>query len=339
MGAVLDILSRYGFYAMAALGIAISFLASGIETGAYRLNRIRLRLRADAGDRRARTLLRLLGDLPGFIITILIVNNVGNYMVTAAVTSLVAAWMTAGDLELQLTATAIVTPVLYVFCEVLPKNVFAFAPGEPMCRLAHSIRGVYMALKLVGLVPALKGVSALVLRIAHGGNGGGPNPFHPRQRLRAFLREGAAEGVITGYQNELVEKVLGLRERRVRQVMIPLRDVTAVPAGIDRDRFIDRLRQHSYSRLPVWESHKDRIVGIVHIRDVLGAEYGTVVPRAVMATDVVRLKPGASVSQALYRLQGRRAPMAVVEDDKGRALGIVTVKDLVEEIVGELPVW
>lgn len=336
MDALADILARYGLYVAAAAGLAVSFVASAVETGSYRLNRIRLRLRADGGDHRAATLLRLLGDLPGLIISILIVNNLGNYLLTAAVTALVAQWVAgAGDVTVQLTATAVATPILFVFCEVLPKNVFTFAPGERMCRLARPIRTVYWGLYAVGLVPALKGISGLVLRVAR--RRGAVSPFSPRQRLRAIIREGLAEGVITGYQDQLAEKVLTLRDKTVGDVMIPLRQVAAVPVDATQRRFARELGRHSYSRLPVYENHRANVVGIVHINDVLFRDAFDVA--AAMRRDVVRLTAAATVGTSLVRMRRARAAMAVVVDDKGRAVGIVTVKDLVEEIVGDLAAW
>ena len=335
MDALADILARYGLYLAAVAGLAISFVASAVETGSYRLNRIRLRLRADGGDHRAATLLRLLGDLPGLIISILIVNNVGNYLLTAAVTALVAGWVAGGDVAVQLTATAVATPLLFVFCEVLPKNVFAFAPGERMCRLARPIRAVYWGLYAVGLVPVLKGISTLVLRIAR--RRGAASPFTPRQRLRALIREGLAEGVITGYQDELAEKVLALRDRTVGDVMIAMRHVAAVPVDVTEARFARELERHSYSRLPVYEKHRGNVVGIVHINDVLARDGFDVA--AAMHRDVVRLPAATTVAAAMVRMRRARAAMAVVADDRDRAVGIVTIKDLVEEIVGDLAAW
>jgi len=316
--------------------MAISFIASATETGAYRLNRIRLRLRADDGDRGAAILLRLIADLPGLLISILIVNNVGNYLLAASVTALVAGWITGGDAAVQLTATAVVTPLQFVFCEVLPKNVFAFGPGRRMSRLARPIRAVYWGLTAVGLVPALKGISRLVLKIAHR-RGAVTSPFTPRQRLRALIREGLAEGVITGYQDELAEKVLALRDRTVGDVMIAMRHVAAVPVDVTEARFARELERHSYSRLPVYEKHRGNVVGIVHINDVLARDGFDVA--AAMHRDVVRLPAATTVAAAMVRMRRARAAMAVVADDRDRAVGIVTIKDLVEEIVGDLAAW
>jgi len=211
MNSAADIPGLIALGAALAAGLATSFMASAVETGSYRLNRIRLRVRADGGDRRAATLLALLADLPGLVIAILIVNNAANYLVTAGTTILLAEQAPGlSDLMVQLAATAIVTPVLFVFCELLPKYLFAADPERFMSPLAGTVRGTYRLLYGLGLVPALKGVSRVVMRIAHKRRA---EPFTPRQRLRAILGEGAAEGVISGYQRELVDRVLSLREQ------------------------------------------------------------------------------------------------------------------------------
>ena len=333
-------LVRFGPYVAALAGMLVAAVANGMETGIYRLNRIRLRLRAEAGDRRARALVGLLGDVRGLIIVCLVGCNVGMYVTTAFVTTLVesAGWAES-PVGVEVLATMLLAPIFFVFTDVTPKSIFTYEADRWMYRLAGLLRGGYVVLRAVGLMPALKGTSTLVLRIAHGREGARANPFHPRQRLRAFLREGAAEGVITGYQDELVEKVLALRERQVRDVMIPLARVTAVEAGIDRERFVEQLRAHSYSRLPVWEERKDRIVGIVHVNDVLGAEGGPFDLGRVMTRQVVEVPPEMPVGQAMFRMRAARAAMAVVRNPRGRAVGIITIKDLVEEIVGELAAW
>jgi len=334
------LLVRFGPYLAALAGMLVAAVANGMETGIYRLNRIRLRLRAEAGDRRARALVGLLGDVRGLIIVCLVGYNVGVYVTTAFVTTLVkgAGWAES-PLGVGVLATVLLAPIFFVFTDVTPKSIFTYEADRWMYRLAGLLRGGYIVLRSVGLVPALKGTSTLVLWLAHGRGGARANPFHPRQRLRAFLREGAAEGVITGYQDELVERVLALRERQVRDVMIPLARVTAVQAGIGREQFVEQLRAHSYSRLPVWEERKDHIVGIVHVNDVLGAEAGPFDLARVMTRELVEVSPEMPVGQAMFRMRAARAAMAVVRNPRGRAVGIITIKDLVEEIVGELAAW
>ena len=339
MDALLDIMGSTWLWAAALLGVLVSALASGVETGLYRLNRIRLRLRADSGDRRARTLQNLLGDLRGQIIVCLVGANLGDYLATAMLTVLVTA---AGWVEsptgVELVTTPIAAMILFVFGNVVPKSVFVAEADHWMYPLARPLKAAYVALRRTGVLPALSGLSNLVLRVLRRGEVAA-DPFHPRERLRAILREGAAEGVISGYQHELAGKVLGLREQLVHAVMIPIGRVAGAAVDIDREQFLAELRRHSFSRLPVWEGRRENVVGIVHIIDVLAAGEQLLDLKMLMNRDFVTVPPAMTVAQALLSLRKARAAIAVVRDDKGRAVGIITVKDLVEEVVGELAEW
>jgi CBS domain containing-hemolysin-like protein len=341
MDAFLDIMgSSAWLWAAALLGVLVSALAAGMETGLYRLNRIRLRLRADSGDRRAKTLQDLLGDLRGQIIVCDVSVNLGDYLTTAMLTSLVASagWVDS-PAGIELVTTPIAAMILFVFGNVVPKSVFVAVADHWMYPLARPLKVAYVVYCRTGVVPALSGLSTLVLRVIRRGKAAAADPFHPRERLRAILREGSAEGVISGYQHELVGKVLGLREQLVHAVMIPIGRVAAVAADIDRERFLAELRRHSFSRLPVWEGRRENVVGIVHIMDVLAAGEGPVDLRALMNRDFASVPPDMTVPQALLKLRKARASIAVVRDDKGRAVGVITIKDLVEEVVGELAEW
>ena len=339
MDAFFDILGSTWLWAGALVGVLVSALAAGMETGLYRLNRIRLKLRADSGDRRAKTLQDLLGDLRGQIIVCDVSVNLGDFLTTAMLTSLVASagWVDS-PVGIELVTTPIAAMILFVFGNVIPKSVFVAVADHWMYPLARPLKVAYVVYCRTGIVPALSGLSNLVLRVVRRGEAAA-DPFHPRERLRAILREGAAEGVISGYQHELAGKVLGLREQLVHAVMIPLGRVAAVAADIDRERFLAELRRHSFSRLPVYEGRRENVVGIVRILDVLAAGDQPLDLAAVMTRDFVSVPPDMTVAQALLRLRKARAAMAVVRDDKGRAVGILTVKDLVEEVVGELAEW
>ena len=332
---------RFGPYVAALAAVLVAALANGMETGVYRVNRVRLRLRASEGDRRARALIGLLGDVRGLIIVCLVVYNTGVYVATAFMTNLIAhAGWAESPAGVEILSTVILAPLFFVFTDVLPKSLFTYEADRWMVYFGGVLRGVHDLLHGLGLVPALKGASTLVLRVARGRGGARANPFHPRQRLRAYLREGAAEGVLTGYQDELVERVLALRERQVCDVMIPLTHVTSVEAGTDREHFVEHLRAHSFSRVPVWEGRHDHVVGIVHIQDMLAAAEAEAFDlKRLASAEPLCVAPDMPVSQAMFRMRAARAAMAIVVGPRDRAVGIITIKDLVEEIVGELAVW
>jgi putative hemolysin len=338
--AFLDFAAQAWPWALALAGFLLSAIASGVETGLYRLNRIRLHLRAEAGNPGARLLRDLLADLRGMIIVCLIGTNIGNFLVTAVATVLVASsgWVHT-NFGVQVLATLILTPFLFVFAEVAPKSIFTAEADHWLYPMARPLRAAYLVLKKTGVVPVLNGLSNLTLRVARKAGVEAAEPFTPRQRLRTVLSESAAEGVITGYQHELVDRVLGLRERLVRGVMIPLGRVASVPVDIGRAAFLDELRKHSFSRLPVWQGRRENVIGIVHINDVLAVKGDGLDLAGLVQRSAVIVPPDLPVGQALFRLRQNRAAMAIVCDEKGRALGVLTIKDLVEEIVGELAAW
>jgi CBS domain containing-hemolysin-like protein len=337
---LLDIAARWWPWLAMLAGFLIAALANGIETGLYRLNRIRLRLRAESGDRRAQTLRVLLRDLRGMIIVCLLGTNAGAFLATAVATTMVASsgWVESSA-GVEILTMLILTPLLFVFADVAPKSIFTAEADHWLYPMARPLQIAYLALKKIGVVPALHGLSNLVLHVAKRAGVEAAEPFTPRQRLRAVLSESAAEGVITGYQHELVDRVLGLRERLVRDVMIPMGRVASVPVDITRAQFVEELRKHSFSRLPVWESRRENIVGIVHINDVLAAKGDSMDLAILMHHEVVIVPPDMPVGQAMFRLRQSRAAMAIVRDERGRVVGIITIKDLVEEIVGELAAW
>jgi len=337
-----NILSQAWPWVAAIVGALVAGLANGAETGLYRLNRIRLRLRADSGDPRAKILQHLLGDLRGMIIVMLIGTNAGAFLTTAMATIMVASsgWVST-DTGVELATTLIVAPLLFVFADVVPKSIFAVEADHWLYLLARPLSWCYAALRRTGVVGALNGLSNLILRAANRQEAEGADPFHPRQRLRAVLSESAAEGVISGYQHELVTKVLALHEKLVRDVMIPMSRVAAVPVETDRPGFLEHMRRHAYSRLPVWQGRRENVVGIVHVNDVLAerADGSPLDLAAVMSREFVSVPVDMTLSQAIFRMRKARAAMAIVRDEKGRAAGIITIKDLVEEIVGELAAW
>jgi len=304
-----------------------SALYSGLETGLYVLNKIRLDLRAEAGDRRARFLRRMLAVPNRLLAVLLIGTNLSSYAVTFAVTAMFV--LGGHGQAAEWYALAVATPLLFVFGDTVPKNVFRRLAESLVYRLSWLLAASDVLFNVTGLSPLVRGVSRLLML-----------PLRRRQRtsderLSAIFAEGRASGVLTHMQAVMVDRVMHIADITLADVMVPMDKVVSIRGDTARSELIPLVRQSSYSRLPV-RDEAGRVVGVLDIYDVLTDEQ--VARPAERMTEPLTLPETTTVTEALYRMQRGHKMMAVVQSAE-RPVGIVTVKDLVEEIVGELEEW
>jgi len=320
--------------------IGFSAFYSGCETGLYSVNAVRLRLAQRMGRRPAAILSRMLRDRERSIITTLVGTNLSNYLATACVVSVFIA-MAVPDSEAELLTTLVLTPIIFVFAEVTPKELFRREANTLMSRLIWPLRASDLLFRATGVVALLKGLARLVARCAGFSRDGALTSLGPRQQITAMLREGLGAGILSEEQSAIVDRVMSISIVRVRSAMIPRDQVRTVPVDVAPDRFIEQVRSHDYSRMPVL-SGPDKVVGVVHVFHVLAdasAADGAPRPMTDFVSPPLDLKPDQTVTSALTEMQRQGVAMAIVADPAGRFLGIVTVKDLVEEIVGDLQAW
>ncbi|MFW6158448.1 MAG: CNNM domain-containing protein [Planctomycetota bacterium] len=305
--------------------ILVEGFFSGSETGFYSVNRLRLRSRLEADWRGARVLQRLLDRPDETIMTTLIGTNIMVYAASALATELLG---TSSHPELY--ATAIMTPIIFVCGEMIPKDLFRRHADALMYHLAGPVDALrtivwpaivvlrWLAALLTGRLPRERRTLLLT-----------------RTALTEWIAEGHREGQLSEYQQTLSVNVMGLLRKTVGAAMVPMDEVEAIPAGQRGDALRQALRNAAHSRLPVYDGARERVVGILHALDYVRAAADD--PTAgELAHEAVRVLETDPVQVALVRLQRQRELMAVVSDDAGRCRGIVTIKDLVEEITGEL---
>ncbi len=318
-------------------GLALSAFYSGCETGLYCLNTIRLELGRRMGRGPALLLSRMLYDREGSIATTLVGTNLSNYLATACVVAMfIEAGVPDGRAEI-LTALAL-TPIIFVFAEVTPKNLFRREADLLMVRLAWPLRLSDLLFRGLGVIALLRGLARLAARCVGVTESGRLASLGPRQRIAAALREGVGEGVLSDEQSAIVDRVMSLSQVPVRSAMIGRRHVRTVRLDTTREAFVEDAPRHRFSRLPVLDA-SGRVAGIVLVFEVLMDEQRRERPVPDFLLPHLRLDPNQSVTSALTAMQARGAGMAIVTDAHERFLGIVTLKDLIEEIVGDLQAW
>ncbi len=320
--------------ALAAL--VLSGACSGAETGVYSLNRVRLRVRAERNDPEARRLAALMTHPESLVATALLGTNVMDYLVAACVTAvLLRATVSSGGAELY--ATAICTPLVLVLGGIIPKDWFRRDSDRLMYRLAFPLQAALALVRITGLAALLNLLSRRLMRLSDPERAARGDNVLPRARMLGLLQEGAVRGGLSRFQRDVIERVLNISNVRAGGVMIPLARVASVPVDVSRDDFLRVARMAHFSRLPVWRGQPGNVVGIVNVYDVLTEERP--VPLAEHVRPPLVLGPADSVPAALVRLQQGRQAMAIVRGRAGQCIGILTVKDLVEEIVGDLEAW
>jgi len=236
----------------------------------------------------------------------------------------------------ELAATAIMTPVIFIFAEVLPKNLFQRDADRLLYRTSRLLWLSNLAFRATGLIRLLRLIGERLIALIPAARDQ-TDRLDPRRQMAALLREGVAEGLLTPEQTGIIDRVIGLASIRIGSVMIPRRQMVAIRIDADRQQFVELVRRCNYSRLPVYRDDPKHVVGIVNVHEVLACTQDRRLEDFLYPPVTVR--PNETVSAVLLQMQRARRTMAIVIDRWGNCIGLVTLKDLVEEIVGELSAW
>jgi len=300
-----------------------SALFAGMETGYVTLNRVRIRVRANRGDARAKRLLGLLDHPERLLTTFLVGNTLCNVGGGAIAANRASQYL--GDAVGFPLATVVMTLVFLMFGEMVPKLYFRNHGEELLPRLTGFIR------LCSWLFAPLVAVSTRVLMLIGGSAARGL--FVTREELRQLVRESG--GRLGLEQKRMLDSVFDFGQTSVREVMIPLPGVVSLAESAGTEELLELVRLRGYTRIPVYRDRVDRIVGLVTVFDPLFDP-----ERRARASDYLRPIPivpdTRNIPQVLVELQHRRDTMALVVNEFGACVGIVTVEDIVEEIMGEL---
>ena len=314
---------------LAATILGAGFYA-GVETGVYCLSRLRLNVMVSQSDRRARRVSRLLSDPAGVIAMTLVGHNLCVFASTAMMTRVLSFAEHA-----ELLATLVLAPIVFVFAENLPKHVFAGSADTLFYRLVFPV-----TLSKIVFYPAVVLLKALsnFWQAALGGNPKRAQDFlmTPAQ-LTFLLDKRHKDGHLSEYQKMLSVNIMRLTQLPVERAMIPMDEVVAFERSTSAPDLLEAAREHPYTRYPVFRERRTDIAGIINVVD-LGLEARGDAELATFLRDAVSVASTCSVLDALHTMRGKYALMAIVTKE-GVPAGIVTVKDLIEEIAGELAAW
>jgi putative hemolysin len=321
-----------------AVCFVLAALASGTETALTSVGRLRVRYLAEQGSKAAAVLARLRADPNRFLSTVLFTNTLALIVASTSSAllsdSLFTRWGVPADLRLWFTllTSVLLSIVLLILAEVTPKTLalanaerVALAAAVPVDRLASFLGPILWAVTLIS-------------RALTGGRAARA-PYLTEEELITALHVSEEAGVIEEQEHQMIHGIIEIGDKTVREIMIPRTDIVAVSKEAGLREIVKLFKQHRHTRMPVYEENIDHIIGLIHTKDLL--LFYTL--SSAQKFDMERvLRPilftpeQKKVDELLNEMRTKKQHMVIVVDEYGGTAGMVTLEDLLEEIVGEI---
>ena len=317
-------------YILLVILIALSAFFSASETAYTTVNKIRLQNYVDAGSKKAKTALFIAENYDRTLTTILIGNNIVNIGASSIATLLFVKLFGPSGAAIS---TAVMTILILIFGEVLPKS-FAKESSEKFALAFSRPLRILMTVfwPVVFLFIQLKKVAKHISPIKED-----ETPTVTEQELKFIVESIEDEGVLEKQESELVQHALEFDEKTVQEVLTPRVDMTTLDIEDDLQTNIGLVLTERFSRIPVCRGTSDRIIGILHTKDLLEALVrGDAIDLASMVQPAFFVYKTKKLSSLLADFKRNKTHVAIVTDDYGGTVGMVTMEDLLEELVGDI---
>lgn len=312
--------------------LLLSALSSTTETALTSVSRIKVKRLVEEKVHGAVALERMLEHPSRFLSTILLLNNLVNIGAASLATVLVAQYF---HHYVAAISTGIVTFLILVYGEITPK-AFAIQNAERIALLAARPTSFLCAI-LYPIAHVFILISNFFIRL-FGGKTMREGPFVTEEEIKTLVTVGEEEGVIEEEEKEMIHSIFEFGDTIAKEVMVPRMDMVCVESDAPIKEVLNLVVREAHSRIPVYEETIDNIVGIVHARDLLAylAKGAMDVPIRELVRPAYYVPETKKVNELLRELQKKRQHMAVVVDEYGGTAGLITIEDLLEEIVGEI---
>ena len=307
--------------------VCLSAFFSSAETSLSTANRVRLKNLADEGNKRAQTALDVLDKYGKMLSAILIGNNIVNLTASSL--------MTTFALKIHLSvgiATGILTVVILIFGEILPKNT-AMVYSEKMALFYASIIAGLMKIMTpaIFLVDKISGVLMSLLHIDTS-----KRTAMTETELRTYVEVSHEDGVIESEEREMIYNVFDFSDAVAKDVMIPRIDMATVSREAGYDEVLELFRECMYTRIPVYHEDKDNIIGIINIKDFILVDDREQFKISDIMREAYYTYEYKKTADLLIEMREKRINVSFVLNEYGAAVGMITLEDLLEEIVGEI---
>lgn len=310
--------------------IYLSSYFSASETALTTVNRHRLRSLAENGNKRAALVLDMLEDQGKMLTTILIGNNIVN--LTASSLATILANKIGGSLAVGI-GTGALTLVILIFGEISPKTIATIRAERLALSHAKTIRVLMTLLTPIIFITNLLSRGYLFLM-----------KVDPKERadlmtedeLRTIVEVSHEEGVIESGEKEMINNVFDLSVSQAKDVMIPRVDVVFADIDATYEELIELFREERFTRIPIYEETPDNVIGILNMKDLVLYKQNTPFSIRDYMREAHYTHEFKNTSELFHEMRQDSAPMAIVLDEYGITVGIITIEDILEEIVGDI---
>ena len=319
-------------FVLLAVLLLVSASISATEAAMLSINKVRLRHLMEQGHRSAQLTYQAVAHVDRVIATLLVANNLVNVAISA-----IGSWILVtlfGPQEGLVAATVIITVVLLVVGEVTPKLLSAAHPEMVAFTVVRPLR-VLMVL-LYPLAALFGWIGRLLLRLL-----GIPtkdrSPLVTEEELKVMIQMGREEGILGDHELRMLQRIFEFSDSVVREAMVSRGHIAGIDLNTKPDEVLDVLIEQGHSRIPVYRGSPDHIVGVIYARDVLAmVRHGGLFVLSDLIRPVVFVPETKRVAELLSEFQRDKIQIAIIQDAKGVTVGLVTIEDLLEEIVGEI---
>ena len=308
--------------------IIMSAYFSATETAFSSLNRIRIKNMAEKGNKRAGLVLKLSENYDGLLSTILIGNNIVNIASASLATVIFVKLL--GDEAGASISTVVTTIVVLIFGEVSPKSIAKESP-EQFAMFSAPFLNAFMVLLTPANYLFKQWKKLLSVLIRTSGDSG-----ITEEELLAIVEEAKQDGGIDEQEGSLIKSAIEFTELEAMDIATPRVDVTGIPDDADKEEIAAVFGETGYSRLPVYKDKIDDIIGIIYQKDFYNQVYRGVCSVEAIVRPALYVAKSKKINVLLKELQKNKMHIAVVIDEFGGTMGIVTLEDILEELVGEI---
>ncbi len=309
--------------------ILLSAFFSATETAFSSLNKARLKTQLENGGATVRRAYKLSENYDRLLFTILIGNNIVNITATTVATLLFSILIKSESVSATV-STAVMTVLVLVFGEITPKTVAKETPEKFACAVSYPLS--FFIVILYPLTMIFTGWKALLRKVFRFKN----DDVITEEELLTYVEEAGEDGTLDKNETDLISSAIEFNESEVGDILVPRVNVIAVDIDSPMEEIQKTFLEYGFSRLPVYKGSVDSVVGMIHEKDFYAARTKGETNIRGIVTSVALATEHMRISVLLRSMQRQKVHLAVVVDEYGGTLGIVTLEDILEELVGEI---